>query len=102
MKAIHTKNQLKQTEGVVQSELMTVLDDLHRKVAKGSPTRLGKILLPACANVLSRFILGESLPRCPDQEILHTIVKKLEGIDLTSPLLHVVLRHPKLVFSSTL
>ncbi|RUS74265.1 hypothetical protein EGW08_017967 [Elysia chlorotica] len=97
MKAMHTKTLLEDMEGAVQTELAIALEDLNRRAAKGRPVKLGHSLLPACANVVSGFLLGGSLPRvCPERESLHKIIKNLEGVDLNSKLTQLTIKYPKM------
>ncbi|KAK3736846.1 hypothetical protein RRG08_000596 [Elysia crispata] len=97
LKAMHTQTLLEDMEAAVQIELNIALDDLYQKAETGEPTKIGDTLLPACANVVSSFLLGESLPKASeDRTILHGIVKNLENVDLTSPLVQFSLKHPKL------
>ena len=93
---MHTQTLLEDMEAAVQIELNIALDDLYQKAETGEPTKIGDTLLPACANVVSSFLLGESLPKASeDRTILHGIVKNLENVDLTSPLVQFSLKHPK-------
>ncbi|GFS03244.1 cytochrome p450 [Elysia marginata] len=97
MKAMHTKTLLEDMEGAVQTELDIALDELHRRAAKGRPIKIGHTLLPACANVVSGFLLGGSLPLvCPERESLHKIIKNLEGVNLNSKLIQLTIKHPKM------
>ncbi|GFN97147.1 cytochrome p450 [Plakobranchus ocellatus] len=97
MKAMHTNTLLEDMESAVQTELAIVLENLHKKAAKGRPTRIGDLLLPACGNVVSGFLLGGSLPRfCPERESLHMIIKNLQGVDLNSKLTQITLKYPKM------
>ena len=98
MKALHTSTLVEDMESAVQNEVAIALEDLNKQAPNDHPIKIGDTLLPACANVISGFLLGESLPmECPDRDILHAIVKNLEGVDLNSPLVQMSLKHPKLV-----
>ncbi|RUS74266.1 hypothetical protein EGW08_017968 [Elysia chlorotica] len=97
LKAMHSQTLAEEMETAVQTELSIMLQELRRQADCERPIKIGDTLLPACANAVSSFLLGQSLPMgSSSREILHGVVKNLEQVDLTSLMVQFSLKYPKL------